>query len=46
MQQIINDALKLISQSITTLKDIHNMDGDKYTYAVKLLEQAVDILAS
>ncbi len=46
MSEAANDALKLIAQAITSLKDTDNLDHDKYAYAIGLLEEAVDKLAT
>lgn len=42
----VNDALKLVCQVISVLKDTDNLDRDNYNYSIKLLEKAVDKLAS
>ena len=40
-----NEAIKLLSQALTSLRDVDNLDHDKYNYAISLIEQAVDKLA-
>jgi hypothetical protein len=46
MEAVNNEVIKLLSQAIMSLKDTDNLDQDKYNYAVSLLEEAVDKLAS